>query len=322
MAVYTQVNDSDLAAFLDDYEVGHAVSFKGIAEGVENSNYFLQTSQASFILTIYEKRANADDLPYFLNMMEHLAGQGLPSPLPVKDRYGETLKTLLGKPACLITFLTGVSVDDPTPDHCAALGDMLAKMHLALSDFQTERSNDLSIMGWQGLAKQTMDRADETKSGLGNIIAEELDFLARHWPATLPKGTIHADLFADNVLFHGHDITGVIDFYFGCTDFLAYDIAVCINAWAFSSDHEFVPERAKRLCERYDLVRRLSADEINALPILCRGAALRFLLTRLYDMQNQVAGAVVSVKDPLDYLKRLKFHQSAKGASDYVFETR
>ena len=319
MAVYTHVNDTALAAFLQQYDVGQVTSFKGIAEGVENSNYFLQTTTGTFVLTLYEKRTNPENLPYFLAMMEHLADAGLPSPRPVRDRHGVALKTLEGRPACLISFLKGISVDAIGVEHCGAVGDMLARMHCALKDFTPERPNSLSLTGWQELAAATLPRADELQPGLAKLITDELACLTDNWPENLPSGTIHADLFPDNILFSGAEITGLIDFYFACSDSLAYDVAVCINAWAFDENHIFRPERAKRLSERYDIIRQLTGDELEALPLLCRGAALRFLLTRLYDWQNRVDGAVVSVKDPLDYVKRLKFHQRVRNAADYVF---
>lgn len=318
MAVYTQVDDLTLSNFLSQYDIGVATSFKGIAEGVENSNYLLGTTKGQYILTLYEKRANPEDLPYFLDMMEHLASKGLPAPLPIRDKNGQALKTLAGKPACIISFLTGVSVDHMSTDHCAELGNTLAKMHKSLVDYAVERPNDLSIDGWRKLAADTEEKADTVMPGLRKLIADEITFLEENWPHTLPTGTVHADLFPDNVLFTGTKITGLIDFYFGCTDILAYDLAVCINAWCFDADHEFDAPKAKRLVEMYDIERRLSPAEMDALPILCRGAALRFLLTRLYDWLNPVEGAVVRPKDPMDYVKRLKFHQQVEDTARYV----
>ena len=318
MAVYTQVDDRTLADFLSGYDVGAATSFKGIAEGVENSNYLLETTSARFILTLYEKRADPEDLPYFLNMMEHLAEHDIPSPLPIRDRQGSALKTLAGRPACLISFLSGVSVKDPSPEQCAALGAMLARMHTAANGFGEVRDNNLSLDGWHKLADATRERADEVMDGLSALIDAELAYLDAHWPAVLPKGTIHADLFPDNVLFTGNQITGVIDFYFGCTDYFAYDIAICINAWCFDTAQRFDAVRAKRLTELYDVNKRLSGPEVAALPTLCRGAALRFLLTRLYDWLNPVKDAVVKPHNPMEYVRKLKFHQQVRDAADYV----
>jgi len=318
MAVYTHVDDITLAAFLKGFDVGEAVSFKGIAEGVENSNYLLETTKAQFVLTLYEKRTKVADLPYFLNMMEHLADKGIPAPRPIHNKIGQALHTLAGKPACMISFLKGVSLSHPGEIHCAELGATLANMHTALSDYEVARPNQMSVTGWKELLDLTIGKADSVAHGLANTLQSEYDFLALNWPTGLPTGTIHADLFPDNVLVTSDKITGLIDFYFGCTDMLAYDIAICINAWCFDDKHQFIAPNAKRLTEMYDITRRLTPAELDALPILCRGAAFRFLLTRLYDWLNPVEGAKVSLKDPLDYLKRLEFHQQAKDAASYV----
>ncbi|UTW54897.1 homoserine kinase [Kordiimonas sp. SCSIO 12610] len=323
MAVYTHIDEQLLSSFLEQYSIGTPVSFKGIAEGVENSNYFLETQNKNnefnrYILTIYEKRANPEDLPYFLNLMEHLAERSIPSPLPISDVNGEALQTLSGKPACIISFLSGVSVDFPNTEQCAALGANLAQMHEALSDFAEVRPNDLSLYGWHELAEKTLENADSVYTGLSELIEDELKFLTDHWPKNLPSGTIHADLFPDNILFTGNKITGIIDFYFSCHDMFAYDIAVCMNSWCFDADHKFLHTHAKRLVEMYDTTRSLSAQEMDALPILCRGAALRFLLTRLYDWLNPVEGAVVRPKDPKDYIERLLFHRSIRDTADYL----
>ena len=319
MAVYTHVDAPALANFLSGYSVGQPLAFKGIAEGIENSNYFLQTEKGRFILTLYERRASVEDLPFFLDLMSHLASHGLPCPLPVKCDKGLYLQTLAGKNACLITFLNGVSSDFPTPIHCGEVGDALAKMHVAGEDYDATRENDLTLDGWRALATEIGDRADEIEEGLADLIDGELTYLEANWPKDLPTGLIHGDLFPDNVLFTDDTLTGLIDFYFACTDFLAYDIAVMINAWGFDENHDFSAAHTKALVERYDGRRSLEPAEIAALPTLCRGAALRFLLTRSYDWLNQVEGAVVRVKDPKEYIKRLKFHRSVEDAADYVF---
>ena len=319
MAVYTHVDAPALSGFLSGYKVGKPLAFKGIAEGIENSNYFLQTEQGRFILTLYERRASAEDLPFFLDLMSHLARHGLPCPLPVKSKNGDYLQILAGKSACLITFLNGVSSDHPSPLHCGEVGDALAHMHIAGEDFNAGRENDLTLDGWRAIAADIGDRADEIETGLSGLIADELAYLEAKWPTDLPTGLIHGDLFPDNVLFTDDTLTGLIDFYFACTDFLAYDIAVMINAWGFDENHDFSSAHTKALIERYDGRRSLEPAEIAALPTLCRGAALRFLLTRSYDFLNQVDGAVVRVKEPKEYIKRLKFHQSVKDAADYVF---
>jgi len=318
MAVYTEVDDGALGSFLQKYDVGQAISFKGIAEGIENSNYLLDTTSDRFILTLYEKRTNAADLPYFLGLMSHLATKGLPAPLPISDTAGNALQTLAGRPACMISFLQGVSTACIGESHCAEVGTALAHMHTALADYSPNRTNSMGLGAWAEIINMVKDEADSIEPGLKNLIEAEYAFLQAHWPTGLPTGTVHADLFPDNVLFTGGKITGLIDFYFACTDMLALDLAICINAWCFDDAHAFDAPRAKRLVEMYDTYRPLTPAELDALPVICRGAALRFLLTRLYDWLNPVKDAVVSRKDPQDYIKRLKFHQQVKDAAEYV----
>lgn len=317
MAVYTEIDDEELTAFLDDYDIGRPVACKGIAEGVENSNFLLQTERGTFILTIYEKRVRAEDLPFFVGLMEHLAAKGIPCPTPIKARDGAALRRLAGKPAAIVAFLQGVWPRRPTPQHCEALGGALARLHLAGLDFRMRRENDLSLDGWRRLAAATAARADEVEPGLAGGVSHELGHLEATWPRGLPEGVIHADLFPDNVFFLGDRLSGLIDFYFACTDALAYDLAVCLNAWCFESGAEFNITKARRLVRAYNGVRPLGADEIAALPTLARGAALRFLLTRLYDWLNQVDGALVKPKDPLEYRAKLRFHQRVRSARDY-----
>ena len=318
MAVYTRVDSEALTHFLTRYKVGEAVSLRGIADGIENSNYILETTKAKFILTLYEKRTKREDLPYFLSIMDHLAQAGIPAPLPICDKNGAALQTLAERPACMINFLGGASVLEIEESHCASLGSMLSNIHQSLQGFKPQRKNEASLDCWIELAAATKDQADTVMPGLQAIIQHELEFLQKNWPNHLPVGTIHADLFPDNILFTGSNITGVIDFYFSCTDMLAYDLAICLNAWCFNADHAFEAAKAKRLIEMYDIGRSLTPAEQDALPVLCRGAAFRFLLTRLYDWLNPVAGATVSLKDPIDYVKRLQFHQQVKDAASYV----
>jgi homoserine kinase type II len=317
MAVYTEVCDTDLAAFLGGYDLGRLLAYKGIAEGVENSNFILHTTAGFFILTLYEKRVAAGDLPYFLSLMEHLARRGLNCPQPVKTKAGALLGTLAGRPAAIVTFLEGVSSRRPSPVQCAALGEALAQLHLAGGDFDGHRANALSLDGWQRLHEQAAPRGDSVQPGLIAFMAEELAFLEAHWPHELPNGVIHADLFPDNVLFLGDKVSGLIDFYFACNDFLAYDIAVCLNAWCFEHDMSFNITKGMALINAYEKIRPLTEAEVAALPFLARGSALRFALTRLVDWLNVPPGALVKPKDPLDYVKRLRFHQKVASASDY-----
>jgi homoserine kinase type II len=317
MAVYTEVSDEDLEAFVAQYDIGAVESCKGIAEGVENTNYMLQTDQDSYILTLYEKRVAREELPFFLGLMDHLAARGYPCPTPIHGRDGATLRDLCGRPAALVSFLSGMWPRRVTVNHCRALGAATAELHMAADGFGIVRANDLSIAGWRRLALETRDRADGIDPNLATVIADEVTFLESAWPDALPTGIIHADLFPDNVFFLHDVLSGVIDFYFACNDFLAYDIAVCLNAWCFEPNGEFNITKARALIDGYATVRPLLPDEWEALPLLARGAALRFLLTRLYDWLNHPAGALVRPKDPLEYLRKLRFHQRVSGPGDY-----
>ena len=317
MAVYTDVRDDEIAAFIAGYGLGEVVSFKGIAEGVENTNYLVETRRGRFILTLYEKRVNVAELPFFLALMEHLATAGLNCPTPLRDLEGRNLRELAERPAALVTFLEGLSVRRPGPGHCRDVGEALARMHVAASDFGMKRPNGLGLGDWRPLYDRFAARTAEIGIGLGRVIETELDFLERAWPKDLPQGVIHADLFPDNVFFlHGH-LSGLIDFYFACTDALAYDVAVCLNAWCFETDGAFNITKAQALLRGYSTVRRFTQQERDALPILARGAALRFLLTRAFDWINTPADALVKRKDPDEYARRLRFHQSVKSAREY-----
>lgn len=317
MAVYTDVAAEELAEFLKGYDIGELLSSKGIAEGVENSNFLLHTSQGSFILTLYEKRVAEDDLPYFLSLMAHLAARGVSCPQPARNRNGEVYSRLAGRPAAIINFLEGMWPRRPNVTHCGAVGEALAKMHLAGLDFPMVRQNPLSVAGWRTLFDLASARADSVQAGLRDFVARELGYLEANWPADLPVGVIHADLFPDNVFFLGDKLSGLIDFPFSCNDIMAYDVAICLNAWCFEPDHAFNATKARALLGAYGRVRPLSEAEQAALPLLARGAALRFLLTRLVDFLNVPKGALVKPKDPLEYARKLRFHQSVKTLGDY-----
>jgi len=317
VAVYTDVAAPDLERFLARYDIGTLVSYHGIAEGVENSNFLLQTSQASFILTLYEKRVAPQDLPFFIGLMQHLAAGGISCPQPVAARDGAMLGELGDRPAAIVTFLQGVSVRRPAVSHCLQLGAALAQLHLAGADFAMVRPNALSVDGWRPLYAAAQGRADTVAHALGETIEAELAELERDWPRDLPAGVIHADLFPDNAFFLGDRLSGIIDFYFACTDLYAYDVAVCLNAWCFEQDGAFNATKGRALLQGYGSVRPLTPVEADALPRLARGAALRFLLTRLVDWLNVPEGALVRPKDPLEYLKKLRFHRTAQSARDY-----
>jgi homoserine kinase type II len=312
MAVYTQVSAEALSALLDLYDVGSLVSAKGIAEGVENSNYLVDTSDGRFILTLYEKRVDSADLPFFMALLDHLADRGLSVPRAIRDRAGRQIQEVAGRPACLIEFLPGISVSHPTPAQARATGATLGQMHAALADFTRERPNTLGLDGWHALAARCGDDLDRISPNLGRRVADELDWLDRHWPDGLARSVIHADLFPDNVLMRGADVTGVIDFYFACSDIRAWDVAVTHSAWCFENDGtDFHAARGAALIAGYDEAFGLSDEERAAFPALARGSCLRFMLTRAWDWLNTPADAMVTRKDPLAFLRRLDFYRDA-----------
>jgi homoserine kinase type II len=320
MAVYTDVTADALTQFLAGYDIGELLSYKGIAEGVENSNFLLHTGAGSYILTLYEKRVAKGDLPFFLGLMEHLAARGIICPQPVHNRHGGVLGRVAGRPAAIVTFLDGIWIRRPTPGHCAAVGEALAHLHLAGADFPIRRANALSIESWRPLYEQAASGAESVRPGLCAEIVRELAALEVAWPRNLAEGVIHADLFPDNVFFLGSRLSGLIDFYFACTDTLAYDVAICLNAWCFEPDHSYNVTKGRAMLKAYAGTRALSLAEREALPVLARGAAMRFLLTRLVDWLAVPDGALVRPKDPLEYYRKLRFHQSVKGVSDYGFD--
>lgn len=317
MAVYTEVSDTALSRFIAGYGLGELQSYKGIAEGVENTNYVVQTAKGPFILTLYEKRVAPTDLPFFLGLMEHLAAKGVSCPTPLHDAEGRNLSELAGRAAAIVTFLQGVSVSRPSVAHCDAVGRALAELHMAGKDFAMHRPNALGPADWQPLFERFAAKADEIARGLQQTIASELADLRASWPENLPQGVIHADLFPDNVFFLGGKFSGLIDFYFACNDALAYDVAICLNAWCFEPDHSFNLAKGRALLTGYSAVRPLSASEREAMPLLARGAAMRFLLTRAHDWIHHDKSALVSPHDPIDFLRRLHFHQTIRSIADY-----
>jgi homoserine kinase type II len=317
MAVYTAIDERSLAQFLAAYDLAPVVAFEGIAQGVENSNYRLVTERSQYILTLYEKRVAPEDLPFFLALMEHLAARGVPCPTPIHGRDGIALRALCGRPAALVSFREGVSPRRVEAAHCSALGGALARLHLAGADFGRVRPNALSVASWRPLFAAGRAGADALQPGFEDEVAHELDDLERHWPEDLPQGVIHADLFPDNVFFQGREVSGIIDFYFACVDITAYDLAICLNAWCFEPDGAFNITKARQMLAAYRAVRPFTGAELEALPLLARGAALRFLLTRLFDWHNRVEGALVQPKDPLEYLNKLRFHRGLSGPGAY-----
>ena len=317
MAVYTDISEEELGAFLRHYPVGELLSYKGIAEGTENSNYLLHTTTGAYILTLYERRGDSRDLPFFLGLMEHLARKGISCPLPVKRLDDGLIGELAGRPAAVITFLEGMWMRRPNSQHCKAVGKALAGLHEAAEDFPLTRANSLGPDGWRRLWEGARARADEVEPGLAREVDAEFEILESNWPRDLPSGVIHADLFPDNVFFLGGELSGLIDFYFACNDLLAYDLATCLNAWCFEKDISFNLTKGTALLAGYQSMRPLRREEIEMLPLLARGSALRFMLTRLYDWLTIPDGALVKKRDPLEYLRRLRFHRQVKSASEY-----
>jgi homoserine kinase type II len=318
MAVYTEPTDDELQSLLTGWGLSAPLAFKGIAEGVQNSNFLLETAEGRFIMTIYEKSVNTGDLPFYLGATETAADKGLPAARPVHTITGETTQMIRGKTCALCTFVPGVSAKRPSSSQARTVGAALAQLHLALSDFPLTRDNDLGPRDWALMWEGRSDDANYLEIGTAAAIQSDLAIIAMDWPTDLPKGTIHADLFPDNVLYIGDTVSGLIDFYFACTDFFAYDIAVMLNAWCFEPNgREFDLTKGRALLAGYRSVRTLSQDELDALPLLARGAALRFFLTRLIDWTTNMEGALVKKKDPRDYTSRLAFHRAAKSAKDY-----
>jgi homoserine kinase type II len=317
LAVYTDITNAEVAGFLESYDVGTLTSYRGIAEGVENSNFMLHTTGGQFILTLYEKRVEENDLPFFLGLMDHLNARGLNCPLPVHRRDGALTGRLAGRPAAIITFLEGVWPRRPEAAHCAQVGEALARMHIAGAGFPLTRRNGLTLEDWRPLWLKSAAQADAVEPGLAALAEAELAALEAAWPRHLPQGIVHADLFPDNVFFLDDRLSGLIDFYFACNDILAYDVVTCLNAWCFEPDGAYNLTKGAALLSAYQSVRPLSGEEIDALPLLARGSAIRFMLTRLHDWLNTPEGSLVVKKDPREYSRKMRFHASVNSAADY-----
>lgn len=324
MAVYTEVSDSKLEEFLRRYNVGQLLWCKGIAEGVENSNYILATDQGQFILTLYEARVDENDLPFFLGLMKHLAENDLVTAKPIIQADGSIYSELCGKPAALIEFLDGMAIKAPSPQNLHQLGVETAKFHLTAASFELGRKNGLSLDDWRPLLTSCGSEIDsvapDLAMGLGRFLTDELDYLEQNWPQNLPDGVIHADLFPDNVFFMHGKLSGIIDFYFACEEVYAYELAIIINAWCFEKNGELNTTKVRAFFRGYQSLRPLSKEELEAIPTLCRGAAIRFLLTRLYDWINVPEDALVIPKKPDEYIRNLSFHQTIKTYSEYGIE--
>jgi len=316
MAVYTDISEEALAEFLHQYDIGTLLSYRGITEGVENSNFMLHTTVGHFILTLYEKRVKQEDLPFFLHLMQHLSAHGMACPQPVMRRDGHLIGHLAQRPAAIVSFLEGVWIRRPTVHHCAGVGQALARLHLASQDFILSRSNGLGVSDWRHLWQKIRGQAEAITAGLEDEIESELALLEQTWPQHLPQGVIHADLFPDNVFFIAGKLSGLIDFYFACNDMLAYDLAICLNAWCFEADFSYNLTKGHALLSAYQTVRPLDQQEHEWLPILARGAALRFFMTRAYDwFHTEISGQVVK-KNPMEYLRKSRFFRQIKRADE------
>ena len=322
MAVYTKLNQSKIEEILSNYDLGELDSFKGIEEGIENTNYFLSANKKKLILTVYEKRVKSEDLPFFSNLMTSLNKADFKCPAPVENKSNSTITNFDGKKLMIVSFLEGKAKSNLSPENCKAIGIEAAKMHKLTKDFKIKRHNDLSVNSWRGLFDTVKDQCSKLHKDLPRLIEESLTSVEKNWPKDLPKGIIHADLFHDNIFFDKDKFSGIIDFYFSCEDFFALEIAICFNALCFDGVKEnlsFNVTKAKNFIDGYSSVRQLSETEKQSIKVLSQGAALRFLLTRVFDALNTVEGAIVKVKDPIEYLKRLEFHKNAKNHEDYFF---
>ena len=322
MAVYTKLSDKNLKEFFSKYNLGKLLNSKGIQEGIENTNYLIETDVKKFILTVYEKRVEEKDLPFFMGLMKNLFDANFPSPEPIINKNGNYITEIVGKKAAVVTLLEGSVKKNLTPDNCYEVGIYTAKLHVITKNLTGRRENKLSINSWRKIYNNIQNDCSKVHQNLPKIIEKNLDEIEKNWPKNIPVGIIHADLFPDNIFFKNNKLVGFIDFYFSCYDFYAFEIAVCLNAFCFEEKNEnlsFNITKAKKFIDGYSSVRKLIEEEKKSLKTLCQGAAIRFLLTRVFDYLNSTKGALVKIKDPIEYLKRLEFHNSVKDYKDYFF---
>jgi len=322
MAIYTKLSENSLKEFFSKYDLGNLLNYNGIQDGIENTNYFVQTDKGKFILTIYEKRVEEQDLPFFMGLMRNLFDANFPSPEPVINKNGNYITEIVNKKAAVVSFLNGSAKKSLSPDNCSKVGIEAAKLHMITKNLKGKRENRLSVDSWKKIYQKIKKDCIKIHPNLTNIIEKNLEEIENKWPKNIPTGIIHADLFPDNIFFKGSKLTGIIDFYFSCHDFYAFEIAICLNAFCFEGKNEnlsFNVTKAKKFIDGYSSVRKLSEEEKKSLKILCQGAAMRFLLTRVFDFLNLTEGAIVKIKDPIEYLKRLEFHNSVKNYQDYFF---
>ena len=321
MAIYTRLDQEKIGSILLNYKLGNLKKFEGIKEGIENTNYLIETEKGKYILTIYEKRVNKDDLPFFSKLMLELSKNNFICPKPISNKNNEYISNLDNKKFMIVSYLEGKSKNNLSPPECKIVGREIAKLHQITKDFNFKRENDLSVKSWRRIFTQVKDKCSKIHPELPKLIEANLINIEKEWPSNLPRGIIHADLFNDNIFFKNNKFSGFIDFYFSCNDFYAFEIAICFNALCFDGFKQnlsFNVTKAKKLMEGYNEIRRISKEEKISIKVLSQGAALRFLLTRVFDYINIVDDAVVKIKDPIEYLKRLEFHKNAKGFEDYL----
>ena len=322
MAVYTKLKKENIEEILASYSIGRLEEFKGIEEGIENTNYFLLVSNKKYILTIYEKRVNEKDLPFFSDLMTGLHKENFKCPVPINNNNNKTISSYKNKNLMIVSFLEGKAKNILSPDNCMSLGQEVARMHLITKNFKLQRQNDLSIGSWRKIFEQVKNKCIDIHKDLPKLIEINLADVEKNWPKDLPKGIIHADLFSDNIFFKDDKFNGIIDFYFSCNDFYALEIAICFNALCFDglkNNLSFNVTKAKSFMKGYSQLRALNERERESIKVLSQGSALRFLLTRVFDVINTVEGAIVKVKDPVEYLARLEFHKNSKNFEDYFF---
>ena len=322
MAVYTKFEKKDIEEILSNYSIGKLKSFKGIKEGIENTNYYLLVEKKKYILTIYEKRVSPEDLPFFSELMTGLDKKNYKCPVPIINNENKTISNCKGKKLMIVSFLEGKAKQVLAPNDCRQVGIEVAKMHEITKNFKLKRSNNLSVKSWRSLFDSIKDQCTKIDKDLPKLIETNLNDVEKNWPKNLPSGIIHADLFNDNIFFQKEQFSGIIDFYFSCNDFYSFEIAICFNALCFDGQKDnlsFNVTKAKSFIDGYSSIRKLLDKEKESIKVLCQGAALRFLLTRVFDALNTVEGAIVKVKDPLEYLKRLEFHKNSKNYEDYFF---
>ena len=317
MAVYTKLAHQEVEQFLEQYNINNFKDYKGITEGVENTNYFINTLEQDYILTIYEKRVDENDLPFFINLLSNLSENKFPCPKPIANKNNQKINKIKNKNAALVTFLNGQSKNKITSDECFEIGKITAQLHEITKKFNVSRKNNLSIESWQNIFEKTIKQKIDLDETIIKKTNNYLNFLKDNWPKNLPQGIIHADLFPDNIFFTNNKVSGIIDFYFACNDFFAYEIAICINSICFDNNSTFNMTKAKNLIDGYSSVRTLSEDEKKYLPILSMGAAMRFFLTRLYDFYHTDNKADVKIKDPFEYFKKIEFHSTIKNFNEY-----